>query len=349
MIKLIDKYDILRTRLVPGEKFDSQVIKKLNDHRSVISIKGHPVVVESDTPLSENRTLSFLVSGFNDKGKTVLLKMLSGNPHFNKGRIFPDSSGYIPLFLQKNRLPFNKVTSEIASYLLLKENDLDKEKLLFIYKYWKKMADTPLLYKMYHFRLTSEQISLLLQLFSDCLEEGSVFAKVKKNTSDNIISRKKWYFSGVLSDVREKLRQLLDQRELVDGLLRENDRMEQILSLYPLIANTRNELNYFCFLEFPEKRYLSKLNVLNNEDMFRFAIDIGQGEDRIAYKFYLIPKEKRALLFAGSRNEKWIKGLQNAGEELRSRIEKKLGMKTELYIYDGETAEQDPGDHIYYA
>ncbi len=186
MIEFINKYNLLKKQLNIGDVVNSRIIKQITRNKAIADIKGFHVVVKSDFPIKNNNNLAFLISGFNEKDKIILLKQINNNNYqdiFNK---LITQDNYIKKYLKQHQLPINVSTLEIANYLYLKDKKISIDKLRFIFKYLKYFFDIPLLYKLYQINLNEKNLILLLTLFQSFIKKSKTdFSKEKNKDHDN--------------------------------------------------------------------------------------------------------------------------------------------------------------------
>ena len=101
MIEFINKYNILKKNLNVGEIVNSRIIKRITPNKAIADIKGYHVIVKSDFPLIENSNLSFLIFGFNEQDKIILLKQLFQKGYKNIFNKLISMDNYVKKYLKQ--------------------------------------------------------------------------------------------------------------------------------------------------------------------------------------------------------------------------------------------------------
>lgn len=335
MINLQNKYDILRHNLNLGEKINANIVKKISNNQAIVNIKGYNVVIKSDQPLIENKTISFLISGFNEKEKIILLKSINTNFSYNSYEKYFGIKNYITNFLLKNNIPANYLTFDIANYLYLKENEINLEKFLFIYKNYQALSDISLLFKFYKYNLSPDELSIMLSFFNALIKKNNKNIKEKTNYSDSNKSEK-----IIIDDnkviIKNNFKKVFNFQKLLNDLLQNNNIEEYLLILYTLIVNSTDEQGYLFKFKTDNDEHNIKLNINSFNDIiiFKFKLEIRNNE--IINKFIWFLKEKKAILMINIKNHKIRDLFKKKLIELQFSLEQILKIKIEFFLTENE-------------
>ncbi len=332
MIDINNKYEILRQYLHIGEKLNSTVIKKIAENRAVINLKGYHVIVETDQPLIENSMISFFISGLNNRNKTILLKLINNYHHVNSFHKLQELKNYLKEFLIKNQIPINQLTLDIVNYILLKDNYIDKEKVLFIFQNLKYWQDISFLYKLYSYELTSKNVIFFLTLYERIKENNTKTTKVKNNLTDNKDVDKRFIVNENKINTKQNLKFVFDNHNLGQVLLQENNFESILFLLYPILINSHDEMGYLFLFPVNDEMNFGKLNIHFIKDMLFFKIEIEAGENKINYQMILMFKEKRSILLIRNSNIEYENKMKNKIDQLKIKLNNLLKMEIEIYF-----------------
>lgn len=323
MIHIFNKYDLLKNQLNVGEKISTSIIKKITDNKAVVSIKGYNVVVKSDTPLTENFPLSFLISGFNEKEKVILLKSIQQQFNIPSEQKFLQAKSYIRNFLVENKIPVNLITLDIAHYLFLKENKITLDTLRFIYKYYQDLKDIPLLYRLFKYSSEQKFIIPFIKLFNFILKKEGKIREEKKYNSDIINDWKK--------DIKEQIKVFSNNKNVIN-VLSNDDNDEKSPLFYSLFLNQKDETGLLLPVVISDQKGWAKIHCNILTDIILFTIDFSITEEKIVYKFILFLKEQKAVLTVDVKNKEWNQKISAGLDGLQEKIDKILKIDFEIFI-----------------
>ena len=297
MIQFINKYNLLKKVLNVGDIVNSKIIKQISSNKAVADIKGYHVVIKSDIPLIENSSLSFLISGFNEKDKIILLKQFNNNDNYkNVFNKLLSLDNYIKKYLKQSNLPVNASTMEIANYLYLKDNRINNDKLEFILKYLKYYSDIPLLYKLNRFQLSNKKLILLLALFRSMINSNEFDDSKQKNLLKRFVLKKG-------NNISENLKYLSHNKNLLNDLLKLDKNENLPFVIYPLLVNSDSQMGYIFNMCINDKKYPMKFRVDILKDVIFIKIDFDFNETKISYNFYYFKNESESLMIIDTNSQ----------------------------------------------
>ncbi|MBU1076475.1 MAG: hypothetical protein KKH98_04240 [Spirochaetes bacterium] len=336
MITPINKFNFLKNRLHVGDVVDSKIIKKIDSNKAIANIKGYDVIVKSDSVLKENTTLSFFISGFNEKEKTVLIKHLNKSKFDNVKNKIINLDHYIKSYLNTNHLPLSNSTLKIAHFLYLKDGHINKEKLQFILKYLKYFPDIAFIYKLFQYQITDKHILHLLNWFNSLIKKKMLtFGKGKNKSTDNddrIFNR--FVFSSNKEINKKNLKFLFNNKNILSDLLQNKKNENVPFFIYPLMVNSDKELSFMSFLQDKEEYHTSKFNMTFSDEAISFTINFLIDNTKIHYSFIYQFQDKHLMLIIDTNNDDIKKKIQKGAKAFENRLNSILSNKINIIIRD---------------
>ncbi len=335
MIEFINKYNLLKKKLNIGDVVNSRIIKQITRNKAIADIKGFHVVVKSDFPLKNNNNLAFLISGFNEKDKIILLKQINNNNNYQD--IFNKLIGqdnFIKKYLKQHQLPINVSTLEIADYLYLKDKKISIDKLRFIFKYLKYFFDIPLIYKLYQINLNEKNLILLLTLFQSFIKKSNPgLLKEKNKESDNYKDKiSRFILKGDKDKIIENLKFLSQNNNLLNDLLKLNKNENPLFFIYPLIVNSDSQSGYIFNISVNDKRYSVKFVINSYDDIVSFKLNFNFDKIKINYSFFYFIKESESLMIVDTNTQKIRKEISSSLDGLEKKLKKFIKGKFNIFI-----------------
>ncbi len=275
-IILNNKYELLKNKLNVGDIVKPKIVKNISQNKSIATIKGYNVVVENDNT-AENNNSEFVVLGFNDKEKLVLLKKIIRN-NFTQNQ----NLDFIVELLRKKNIPVNGITLNIGDLLYRKFGEINDNLFMRILKYAKELNVPEFILFLINSGLDDSDIKSYLNKYKSLL----MFLNLtnKKIDKPDKKNRGSFIFSN-FDDILELLKsgKIID-KNFFNALLKQNSDFELYL-LHLFLANAEFDgSNRVFFSVNNDKEEVLKFKARKDKKYFYIKIEYSFGGENVILK-----------------------------------------------------------------
>ncbi len=275
---LNNKYDFLRNKLAVGEIVKPRLIKRISNNKAVANIKGYNVVIKNENLNAESSDTSFVILGFNDKEKLILLKkQIMSNIKYNEPNL-----NFIMELLKSKNIPVNSITINIANLLYQQFNSINKE-MLFQILHLSKILNVPdFILFLLNSGISQDTIKYFLQRYKNGLLLLNLFNK-KKYISDK--NKKVNFVFDNFDDILELLKgNQITNKSLFNALLNIEDL--SLFMLHLLLLNLGKEKNQIFFSFKDKEEETVRFNVKKEKNNWVIKIDYMINNENVVLKLY---------------------------------------------------------------
>ncbi len=269
LFNFINKYEILKQRLKVGEIIRPTLIKKISSKRAIVSIDGYRVVIEENEINNNFINNKFVILGFNNKEKVILLKKINNNILFNEGYHIP----YFKEFLLKNNLPVNSSNLLLAKLLYTRYNSIDINILRNLIQLTHILNTPELIFYLYEITKDYKILENFLQAYKNFL---IYFKSINKKIEDSDKSSRLLYISK--KNVKSFFKLIFNNNKWSDLLKFNKDFKLYFLHLFilnysdginiPFLNYINNHFNYIRIKKEKENYFIKLEFNIDNSKLF---------------------------------------------------------------------------------
>jgi len=312
-----DKYNILTNKLRLGEIVQPKILSKISNDKAIVNINGYKTILQSSSLNEIDDNTKFLVTNFNSKEKTIILKMLK----------IPDEDlklkEYIYTKLLKFKLPVNNFTFKLAEILYENYGEISYNIISNSLRYLKYSNDPDLIFALLKLNLNEDLLIKILKIFQN---SDKLFLNLKNIIkTDNNIKKLNKNLKALLQSDDKEIKTIGLKLRLYNILNYTND--AEFIFLFPFLWE--REI-YLIKIKYKEKSIDKKIIFLN--------IEVPVSNSFVIFRLKYIENEKLEIRIE-SEDKEIMSLIKENIKELLEKIKKV--MRIEIEIIWGEKKDLD--------